>query len=255
MNAEKSPPASEPSTPDPFAPPEESAEEEQSAGTGTGPDDAPRSPDPEEAEPAPKPKPAKAGKKGKRHGARPSKTAAAAPASKPSRLAFWGLVIFVGAVVIGTAVYLMVRRSGKPQWTIGTEVPVELTLVATDKANLACAATEEVAGKRCAFEAPKKPSAQGPKKDEQALLKPYTTTDRRNLLAAGLWSEPALAGALPAGRFNVKCTFVVEGQMKQLAVRWAATGPWNESLQNWFTGTVKNCTLVPAAAAASRASR
>lgn len=195
-----------------------------------------------------RPKRAKKGKKGKRDTLGSGAEKAAGPGQKPGRLALWLTLLAVAAAVLGVGGYYLARRLSHPKWKVGSEVSVEITLVATDKAGLACAASDEVAGKRCAFEEPRKPATAAKGADDKALLKPYTTTDRRNLLAAGLWSEPALAGDLPSGRFSVKCSFVIEGMMKQLSVRWGTGGQWSPPVNDWFTGTVKSCTLVPATA-------
>jgi hypothetical protein len=180
------------------------------------------------------------------------------PPAKPSRSTILATILLLlgVALAIGGVAFLMKHRAERAnRFSPGKEVPVEITLVAADKANLACAATEPIAGKHCAFETPAKAWSQGSAGDDKTTLRPYTTTDRRNFLAAGLWSEPALAKARFGGRFSVKCVFVVEGRMKQLAVRWASAGPWSESLADWAAGTVKDCVLVgPAASHSATAS-
>ena len=162
------------------------------------------------------------------------------------------------AGVVAAAIVLLVigviatgKRGGKapgapPQnaWTVGKEYPIEITLVAADRTNLACASDQAVAGKHCAFEAPTKQWSKGGGTDDKSLLKPYTTLDRRNLLAAGMWTNKVLIGTLPRERFSVKCTFAVEGQVKKPHVRWEANGEWIPNDPDWFAGTVKDCTLV-----------
>ena len=166
----------------------------------------------------------------------------------------------VVAAIVAAAIVLLVvaiiatgRRAPKPtagpiqsDWTVGKEVPVEITLVAADKTNLACASTQTLKGKHCEFEEPTKKWSKGGATDDRAVLKPYTTTDRRNFLAAGVWSDKALSGTLPRERFSVKCTLVVEGQIKKPHVRWDANGQWLPNDPDWFAGTVKGCSLVTA---------
>ena len=179
----------------------------------------------------------------------PSKPAAGAAGSR--RWLVIGIAAVLVAAVGGTALVLARRHAGPSRWKVGQEVPVEITIVAGDRTNLACAATDEVTGKHCAFEASAKAWSKGPSTDDKAVLKPYTTTDRHNFVAAGLWSDPALTAPLPAGRFSVKCTFVVEGTLKTVSVRWAPAGPWSEPLTDWYAGSIKGCTLVrPAPASA-----
>jgi hypothetical protein len=150
------------------------------------------------------------------------------------------------------------RHAGPSGWTIGDEVEVEITLVAADRRNLACAAPNEVAGKRCAFETvPEEKRSDRGDHDEAVLLRPYTTTDRRSLLAAGLWNESALAGSLPKERFSVRCTFSIEGAVPNPSVRWSANGTFIPSEEEWHAGRVEGCALVappPAASAPAAAS-
>lgn len=136
------------------------------------------------------------------------------------------------------------KAAPKIDWKPGQTVDVELTLVATDKADLACAASAEVGGKHCEFESKTKPWSKGESKDDKIVLKPYNTTNKTPLLAAGLWSQPALANNLPQGRFSVKCKFAVEGTVTNPSVRWQQGKNWFDESFGWPTGTLSNCTLV-----------
>jgi hypothetical protein len=155
------------------------------------------------------------------------------------------LVIILG---IGGVIALLGREDAppgpnKPKWATGQTVDVEITLVKTDRGDLACGSPTTVGGKHCAFEAQGKPFAQ-PTTDDKLILKPYTTTDRIQFTAAGLWSEPVLApDKVPPSRFNVKCKYKVEGTIKAPAVRWNETGPWHASTDEWFAGSVSNCQI------------
>ena len=123
----------------------------------------------------------------------------------------------------------------------GDSVEVELTLVKTDAKDLSCGSTEEIAGKHCAFEGQNKPWSKGPSTDEKTVFKPYTTTDRVQFVAAGLWSDPNLAAAsLPPNRFSVKCKYKVEGNLKKVDVRWAPDGQWFPNT-DWYAGTIESC--------------
>jgi hypothetical protein len=130
-----------------------------------------------------------------------------------------------------------------PKWQVNQTVDVELTLVASDSTDLACAASNEVAGKHCQFESQAKawPSATA---DDKLVLKPYTTTNGIELAAAGLWSEAALTPAkLPKTRFSVKCKYKVEGKLTTPSVRWKSDGPWFTAKSDWYAGSVSGCTL------------
>ncbi len=81
--------------------------------------------------------------------------------------------------------------------------------------------------------------------DDKKLLKPYTTTNGAELLAAGLWSEPALTANLPATRFSVKCKYMVEGKLKKPSIRWAQDRPWYDNGGEWYSGVVSGCTIIP----------
>lgn len=151
------------------------------------------------------------------------------------------LAILVAVLAIAVAGFAMTRRGrATAAWKVGSEVPVDITLVAADAANLACASGAEVAGKHCAFETTAKRSSKGDA-DDKTLLRPYTTTDGRSFLGAGLWTEPALGKSLPSSRFHVSCTFVIEGKLANPQVRWLANGLWNDTDTEWYAGTVKSC--------------
>jgi hypothetical protein len=206
-------------------------------------EDAPSDEAKDSASPAPKRK-----KKKKKAASSPPVEPAQEPAKRapPSTgmLVVGGLLV---AALVGGGVYLLRRQGGSQgKWSVGQEADVEITIVPADSKNLACASADEIAGRHCAFEAQNKPWSKSTDADDKKILKPYTTTDRVQLAAAGLWSEPALSGGkLPAGRFSVKCKFKVEGNLKKPSIRWAAAGPWSDSPRDWYAGAVSGCVLVP----------
>ena len=234
--ADPKPPAAEAADEKPTSGDEEPGEESTSEDEGSRADAGTPT-----TEGAPKPK------KKKKKKAATTKTEAPAPAAKtpPSTalLVVGGLVI---AGLVGGGVYLLRRQGGSHgKWRVGDEVDVELTVLAADAKNLACASAEEVSGRHCAFEAQSKPwSKGGDAADDKRILKPYTTTDRVQLTAAGLWSDPALTGGkLPPTRFSVKCKYKVEGNLAKPSVRWQATG-----------GTTRPATGTPASCRAAASS-
>jgi hypothetical protein len=160
-------------------------------------------------------------------------------------------VIVVGGLAAGFA-FLGRETSGPgpaaPKWKDGQEVDVEITLVKTDRRDLGCASAEEVGGRHCAFESKEKRWSKPDKpEDKKALLQPYTTSTGVQFLAAGLWTEPALDadGKLPATRFTVKCKYKVEGKVKKPAIRWHTEDPWADRTEDWYSGLVSGCSIIP----------
>lgn len=155
-------------------------------------------------------------------------------------------VTIVGGLALGVAVFSREPGSSAtaPKWKEGDVVPVEVTVVSTDKRDLACASDKEVAGRRCQFEAKNKPLAGGPTADDDKLLQPYTTveSERTQFLGAGLWTS-LKDQKLPNVRFTAKCKLTVEGKLKSHAIRWSNDGPWYDQSNNWFAGLLHECTI------------
>jgi hypothetical protein len=202
--------------------------------------------DEEEApRPAKKAAPARGPGKGRGPGAARAKKA---PPPQGGSLGKSVLLFFVIVIGLGAGFAILGREptaeQAKPKWTVGQTVDVEVTLVRSDRQDLACAAADEVGGKHCAFEAANKAwSKGGDPNDDKVTLKPYTTTDRMQFVAAGLWSDPGLSpDKLPATRFSAKCKLKVEGTMKNVGVRWEQTGQWYPQ-DGWFAGSISSCSL------------
>lgn len=156
-------------------------------------------------------------------------------------------VVVVGVLAVGFALLGQERGGGGPRgpsWKVGQTVDLEITLVASDKRELSCASTEEVAGRHCAFEAPNKPWSKDPAQDDKKTFRPYTSTDNVQFVGAGLWSEPALAGNLPASRFTVKCKYAVEGKLKNPTFHWES-GWEGQPRGEMFAGLLSSCSLKP----------
>jgi hypothetical protein len=203
-------------------------------------------------EEAPAPKRAK-GPGARGPGARPRGPGAArkqAQADSGGSLGKSVLLFFVIVIGLGALFYALGRETpnevAKPKWKVGDVTDVEITLVKSDRVDLACATTDEIAGKHCAFEEKNKPWSKGPSTDDKTTLKPYTTVppERFQFLAAGLWSEPAMAmDKLPATRFSVKCKLKIEGSTKSVATKWEPVKDWNDN-KDWSAGTLSDCKLV-----------
>ena len=186
--------------------------------------------------------------------AKPSaKPAAAAPKVAPlpppptaglgkSVSLFVGIVGGISALMILLGNERGVAGPQAPQWKEGDTVDVDITLVSTDKQDLACASGSDVKGLHCAFESQGKRWTKGDPADEKTTLRPYSTTNGINFLAAGVWSDPALVKDLPKTRFAVKCKFKVAGKMPRADVRWHEGEGWNNTT-DWFTGDVSGCSI------------
>ena len=203
----------------------------------------------EEAKPAPKPvaKAAAAKPAVAKRVAAPLAKGRPAPVRKGGSLGK-SMILFVVIVAGLAAAFALLGQESStgpaaPKWKTGDTPELEITLVADDKKNLACATPDEIGGARCAFEDKAKPRPAADSADDKKLLKPYTTVDRVQVLAAGLWSDPALSGTLPTSRFSVKCKFKVEGKMKTTSMRWAIDGGWND-VKDLYTGSISGCKLV-----------
>ena len=183
----------------------------------------------------------------------PPVPAPAAPAAGSDGRVVWLVALAVVALTVA-GVLVLNRRGAADRWRAGETVTVDITLIAADAKNLACSSADEVAGKHCAFEPGGKPWSKGPAGDDKTTLRPYTTSDRKELLAAGLWSDPVLSGTLPSARFDVRCRFQVEGTIKKPGIRWVATAPFSETPGDWFAGTLSGCKLVDGSAAGRDAS-
>jgi len=172
-------------------------------------------------------------------------------AAQPVRRSGLGKSLLMFVVIVGglAAAFALLGQetngpTAAPKWKAGQSVDVEITLVASDKNDLACASATEMAGKHCGFEAKNKPWSKGSATDDKAVLRPYTTVDRVQFLAAGVWSQPTLSGTLPPARFSIKCKFTVDGQMSGSAVRWESSGPWYDRNDSLYVGSVSDCKLL-----------
>ena len=180
----------------------------------------------------------------KPHSAAPTELPTPAAGLGKSLFAFFAVmfVLAAGFWVLGT--FDNPFGGGPPKWRVGQSVSVELTLDPADDTKLSCASETEIAGKRCEYET--KTKRHEKKLEDKDLLRPYSLADNSaRLLAAGVWSGPELDKASrPKDRFNLKCDFKVEGEVKAPAIRWDVVGAWNEKDESWFAGSVVNCKLV-----------
>jgi hypothetical protein len=146
------------------------------------------------------------------------------------------LSAIAGALVMNTMPTWSLRAAA----AVGKGRMVELTLVAADRTNLACASATVVDGLHCAFGADAMPWAGA---ESGGVLQPFTTTDRKTILGAGLWDQPALGATLPKQRFRARCEFAPIGEAQAPKVRWSP-GAFKDSAGGWPVGRLSNCTVL-----------
>ena len=127
-------------------------------------------------------------------------------------------------------------------WRIGTTQMVEVTLVAEDARNLACASDVVVAGLKCGYRWDRRP-APPPSAGEPDVLLPYNTVGNQLLLAAGLWRSLYLDRPLPKGRFSAVCNYRIQGVMRSVAVRFDADGAFGPVSTTVAVGTLADCVI------------
>jgi hypothetical protein len=161
------------------------------------------------------------------------------------RLAVW---LGVGAVV-GVGVFSVLRRERNTGPPRGAIVDAELTLITSDRADVACVSAKTFDSYACDFSNETTPR----RIDERDTLRPYMTGDRRVYLIPGLFLHPSLARRYQSEpptvpreqlkRFTAKCKLKKAGQLEGFKLRWAATGAWSEP-QNADVVTVVACDVV-----------
>ena len=131
---------------------------------------------------------------------------------------------------------------------------IAITLISTDAKALACWSSEDPSGRHCSFQSPTeqwaKPSTTSRPAAEDTLA-PYKTTDDELLLIAGLFQQPTLRERLNIDpptfgvehiRFVANCKLHIEGKLKEINVRWATNGQWQQQKDVPFGG-VTSCWL------------
>lgn len=162
------------------------------------------------------------------------------------------------AIGASLAIFLIVAElmpAGAPKAPRGLKpgkvIPVDITLVTGDSRDLACSASFDVQGMRCAFDEEGRPWS------EEALAKgvlaPYMTVGNVLYLIPDLWSEPALAARLAEEppetvprseqkRFVASCQLTLHERVRDFHVRWVPTANWGHRANAWV-GSVSNCSI------------
>lgn len=129
----------------------------------------------------------------------------------------------------------------------GQVVPAAITLITSDREELACGMDRPVGSWRCAFSALGEPSDPPPPAGQ--VLAPYQTVSGAMFLLPALFDQPALAARYqaepPAGvarndlrRFVASCQLRLRERVHKLSVRWEREAPWNPASDVWAADVV-----------------
>jgi hypothetical protein len=111
-----------------------------------------------------------------------------------------------------------------------------LTLVTSDRDDLACASEQSFGRYRCEFRAPGVPWPDPPAPADR--LVGYYTVEQKLYVIPGLFEQPALSARYAAEeprkvprdqrpRFSAACRLKVTDQMRNFQTRWVKNGGWN----------------------------
>ena len=118
----------------------------------------------------------------------------------------------------------------------GATIKASISLVTTDRDDLACASPDTFGAYRCAFRAPGKAWREPPPRAD--LLAAYYTVNQQLLVIPGLFEQPAVAARYaaeePRGlprdlrpRFVATCRFELVGELHHFQTRWLRSGGFN----------------------------
>jgi hypothetical protein len=131
----------------------------------------------------------------------------------------------------------------------GSTIEATVSLVTTDRDDLACASAQALGPYRCGLRAPGSPWPTPPARAD--LLAAYYTVNQQLLVIPGLFEQPALAARYAAEqarglprdlrpRFVATCRFELRGELRHFQTRWLRTGGWNPQDEAWVA-VPSNC--------------
>jgi len=169
-----------------------------------------------------------------------SGTTGAAPAAPPlpvpkPQVVRW-LIIGIAAIVAGS----LWSWRGKTAAQKTVEAPI--TLITSDREDLACAMGKAVGQYKCQFRAAGQPWPEAPAAKDK--LAPYFTTDRQMFLIPGLFEQPALAARYksepPTGkprdqlkRFVARCHLRLVEKVEGFQTRWMSDATFGPGDAAW----------------------
>jgi len=156
------------------------------------------------------------------------------PVPKP-QVVRW-LIIGIAAIVAGSL------WSWRGKTAAQKTVDAPITLVTSDREDLACAMGKAVGHYKCQFRAAGQPWPEAPA--EKDKLAPYFTTDRQMFLIPGLFEQPALAARYksepPAGkprdqlkRFVARCRLRLIEKVEGFQTRWMTDANFGPADSAW----------------------
>ncbi len=175
----------------------------------------------------------------------PETTPQTAPRSSGKR----GWLVFAALAVVGFIAWTTWGRGGGSGR--GGTVAAEITLVTTDRDDLACASDKAVGRYRCEFRAPGTPWPDAVAAGDR--LAAYYTVDRKLYVIPGLFEQPALAKRYAEDeqrhlareqrqRFAATCQLKLVDHLKNFQTRWLKNGEWNPQDDAWVA-TASDCRI------------
>jgi hypothetical protein len=147
-------------------------------------------------------------------------------------------LVVVAAVAVAWPLFNWRGKINRP----GAVVDAPITLITSDRENLACALPRSIGHFRCAFRTPQERWRDPPGRED--LLAPYLTPDRQMFLVPGLFVQPALldryAQESPARvpperlqRFIARCRMRLVERVDDFQARWQQNGNWGPQTGAW----------------------
>jgi hypothetical protein len=158
---------------------------------------------------------------------------------------FLGLIV---AAIIIFAGYFATRRISPNSAAILRTAAADITLVTSDRTDVACVSQKGFQGYHCGFST-EIVNWQG---DEQNKLAPYYTLDRHLYLIPGLFLEPAILARYQSEppnkpreqlrRFTAHCQIKIIGKLAGVRTHWVVNTAWGNP-EDIDVGTVSGCKI------------
>ncbi|HSS40081.1 MAG TPA: hypothetical protein VLT58_15040 [Polyangia bacterium] len=169
----------------------------------------------------------------------PSASETTPPTTPPSSGKRRWLVVAAVAVAIFIVWTTWGRGGGAGR---GGTIQADITLVTSDRDDLACASEKAVGSYRCEFRAPGTPWPDAFAPVDR--LAPYYTVDQKLYVIPGLFEQPALAKRYAEEeqrhlareqrpRFVASCQLKLVDHLKDFQTRWVKTGEWGHQDEAW----------------------
>ncbi len=145
-------------------------------------------------------------------------------------------MIVAGAAVVSATLFAVRGHAAGA----GDLVDAPLTLVPSDRDQLACALDQPVGGFKCAFRDSGAPAE--PPVAKQSELAPYMTTERVMYLIPGLFEQPAFDNYFSihhgSSRFTMDCKLRLVSFQTTYRVRFRPSDEWGNGQAAWVAAPV-----------------